>query len=67
VRAAGPVVRPFERWIERRLTAVIGRELAETREELRADLATLVELTIELQRIAGELEARTVRAREPDE
>ena len=56
-RAAARAGRPFERWFERRVGAVLERELAETRAELHTDLATLVELTIELQRIAASLEA----------
>jgi hypothetical protein len=51
-------VRPIERWLARRIVDTVQQELLETREELTADLATLVELTAELERIASRLEAR---------
>jgi hypothetical protein len=57
-RAAEPVLVRVERWMARRIVETVRQELAETREELSADLATLVELTVELERIAGRLEAR---------
>jgi hypothetical protein len=56
-RAAQPVLVRGERWVSRRIVETVREELAETREELRADLATLVELTVELERIAERLEA----------
>ena len=60
-RAAEPVLARVERWMARRIVETVRQELAETREELSADLATLVELTVELERIAARLEATGAR------
>ena len=60
-RAAEPVLVRVERWMARRIVETVRQELAETREELSADLATLVELTVELERIAARLEATGAR------
>src|SRR5947209_6502448 len=60
-RAAEPSLARVERWMARRIVETVRQELAETREELSADLATLVELTVELERIAARLEATGAR------
>jgi hypothetical protein len=60
-RVADPAITRVEGWLSRRLVETVRQELGETREELRADLATLVELTVELERIAARLEAIDAR------
>ena len=60
-RTAKRAVAPFERRIEiavaRAVESAMQRESDALRESLRADIATLVELTYELQRVAERLEA----------
>ncbi len=58
---------PFSRWLDGHVKEVVNRELADTRAQLHADVATLVELTIELQRIASRLEAAGARAPTPEQ
>ncbi len=59
--AAKRAIAPFERRIEiavtRAVEASLHREIAELQHALRADLATLVELTYELERLAGRIDA----------
>jgi hypothetical protein len=60
-RAAKRAVAPFERRMEiavtRAVETAMRKESEALREALRADVATLVELTYELQRVADRLEA----------
>jgi hypothetical protein len=60
-RSAEPSLELLEARLARRIIDTVRQELAETREELHADLATLVELTVELERIASRLEASGAR------
>jgi hypothetical protein len=60
-RSAEPSLELLEARLARRIMDTVRQELAETREELHADLATLVELTAELERIASRLEASGAR------
>lgn len=65
-RAAKRAIAPFERRIEiavaRAVESAVQRESAALHESLRADIATLVELTYELQRVAERLEAAAPRS-----
>ncbi len=59
--AAKRAIAPFERRLEiavtRAVETAMRKEAEALRESLRADVATLVELTYELQRVADRLEA----------
>jgi hypothetical protein len=59
--AAKRAIAPFERRLEIAVTRAVEiamrKEAESLRESLRADVATLVELTYELQRVADRLEA----------
>ncbi len=59
--AAKRAIAPFERRIEiavtRAVEVALHREIAELQTALRADIATLVELTYELERLAGRIDA----------
>lgn len=55
-RIAEPYVARVEQWLARRVLTTVRDELATTREEIRADLETLVELTTELERVVARLD-----------
>ncbi len=51
-RAIAPLERRVEIAVTRAVETTIRREIAELRDAVRADIATLVELTYELERLA---------------
>ncbi|HEY1738867.1 MAG TPA: hypothetical protein VGI86_09170 [Acidimicrobiia bacterium] len=63
-RALAPLERRIEIAVTRAVEATIRREIAELQAAMRADIATLVELTYELEHLAGRIDT-AVRALAP--
>jgi Mg2+ and Co2+ transporter CorA len=61
-RAIAPLERRIEVAVTRAVETSMQHEIAALRESIRADLATLVELTYELERLARRIEDATSAA-----